>query len=109
MPWVIYPGVVPGYVGAMPEAIAIQPPSPAVVLHAGEVTGMNVGLRFQMQCDNPNTLVPTLESAGEANLALVLRGAAPGEANCRVSDGETPPLLVHVVVLPAATTSTTAP
>ena len=51
-------------------------------------------------------MVPTLESAGETNLALVLRGNAPGEANCVVGDGESPPLAVHVVVLPQPVTAT---
>ncbi len=109
VPWVIYPAWMPGYSGAVPEAVPILPPSPAVVLHTGEMSGMNVGLRFQWQCDNPQVLVPSLESAGELNMALVLRGNAAGEANCVVGDGETPPLHVHVVVLPQPSTPTGSP
>ncbi len=101
VPWVIYPAVVPGYIGEVPDAVPIQPPAPAVVLHAGEVTSMDVGLRLRWQCDSPRVLVPSLESSGDASMALVLRGNAAGEANCIVGDGETMPLRVHVVVLPA--------
>ncbi len=109
VPWFIYPAIVPGYSGPVPEAVPIQPPADSVVLHAGEITGMNVGQRFLWHCDDSNALVPTLESAGENNLALVLRGNAPGECNCSVSDGESPPLVVHVVVLPAVPTPTSEP
>ena len=106
VPWIIYPATVSGYVGVNPDGVPVQPPAPSVVLHEGEVTGMNVGLRFQWQCDNPQALVPTLESDGESNMALVLRGKAAGEANCLVGDGESPPLRVHVVVLPQAPPAT---
>ena len=108
VPWLIFPAYVPEYAGVMPETVAIQPPTSSVVMHAGEVTGMNVGQRFSWRCDNPQALVPTLENAGENALALVMRGAAPGEANCVVSDGETEPLHVHVVILPAQPTPTAA-
>ena len=103
MPWVVYPAVVPGYVGAVPEAVPVQPPSPAVVMHAGEVTSMNVGLRLHWRCDNPQIIVPSLESAGEDEMALVLRANAAGEAYCLVGDGEESPLRIHIVVLPAVT------
>jgi hypothetical protein len=102
VPWVIYPAVVAGYSGPVPDAVPIQPPAPAILLHTGEVAGMNVGLRFQMRCDNEKSVVPTLEGAGDDAIALVVRGQAPGEANCLVGDGETEPLRVHVIVLPSA-------
>ena len=109
VPWVIYPANVPGYAGVVPDAVPIVPPAPVVVLHLGEVTGINVGLRFQLHCDNTQAIVATLESAGGYDMALVLRGNAAGEANCRVSDGNIPPLDLHVVVLPQPGTPTYAP